>query len=106
MTRSLTFDGFNEATDDFFEIDGDIGLLQSARAVFRVHVDWNSRGQDRSDAASVTCELIRLETVTKPHIALMNRAFILCAFGIAAVHRAQERAAEELMEQFAQGVAA
>jgi hypothetical protein len=106
MTRSLFFDGFNEATDDDFEIDGDIGLLQGARAVFKVNVDWNWRGMDRSDADSVTCELIRLEATQKPHGKVMDRAQILNAFGLSAVHRAERSAEGELMEQFSTGVAA
>ena len=99
--RSFTFDGFTRATDDDFELDGDLGLLNGARAVFAVRRDWSDDGQPLA-----ACELIALEAVSKPHAVIMRRARILEAFGLSAVHRAEEAASEELTAQFRMGVAA
>ena len=99
--RSFQFDGFTRAIDDDFEIDGDMGLLQGARAVFAVHRDWADDGQPLG-----VCELIALLDVNKPHGTIMQRARILEAFGLPAVHRAEESASAELTTQFRMGVAA
>ena len=99
--RSFTFDGFTRATDDDFEIEGDIGLLNGARAVFAVRRDWSEDGQPLA-----ACELIALAAVKAPHGTVMQRARILEAFGLSAVHRAEEAASEELTAQFRMGVAA
>lgn len=98
---SFTFNGFTRAIDDDFEIDGDMGLLQGARAVFAVHRDWDDDGQPLA-----SCELIALEAVGKPHGTIMQRARILEAFGLAAVHRAEESAADELTAQLRMGAVA
>lgn len=102
----LIFDGFDEATDDDFEIEGALGLLSGGRAVFRVTVDWLNRGDHRSEADSVTCHLLRLETVDAPHVFLMDRGQALNLFGMAAVHGAERAAEETLLEQIARGKAA
>lgn len=99
--RSFTFDGFTRATDDDFEIEGDIGLLNGARAVFAVHRDCDDDGQPVA-----ICELLALEAIRAPYGRVMQRARILEAFGLAAVHRAEKSAGDKVTAHLQAVVAA
>ena len=98
---TLHFDGIDTATDDDAEIDGDMGLLSGARAVFRVRKDY----PDNHSYPDAFCDLLRLES-TDGARTLRSRAGAVDDFGIKAVHRLETDAGEALTEQFKRGEAA
>ena len=98
---TLHFDGIDTATDDDAEIDGDMGLLSGARAVFRVTREY----PDNHSYPDAFCELVRL-TSTDGKRTIAHRPAAILAFGIKAIHRLETDAGDALTEQFKRGEAA
>ena len=98
---TLHFDGIDTATDDDVEIDGDMGLLSGARAVFRVRKEY----PDNHSYPDAICELLRLES-TDGTRAIKSRDAAIRDFGVTTIENLEQHEGRVLTDQFKTGAAA